>query len=117
MPVTPATSSSRVGSPKKTSAAVAIAARVRRDDELRDVRLDGTLDDEHDGAVLDRLHGEVVTVRPLAGNGEESGARRDRTCVVRKIPHLDGVGAAENRLRCERGYKALELHGATRYRV
>ena len=89
----------------------------RRDDELRDVRLDGTLDDQDDGAVRHRLHGVVMTVRPLAGYGEESGARRDRTCVVRKIPHLDGVGAAENRLRCKRGYKAPELHGGERYRV
>ena len=82
-----------------------------RDDELRHVRLDCALDDQDDGAVLDRLHGVVVTVRPLAGDGEERSARRDRTCVVGKVPHLDGVGAAEDRLRCERGNKAPELHG------
>ena len=88
-----------------------------RDNELGYLRLDGPLDDEDDGAVLDRLYGEVVAVCALAGNGEEGGARRDGTCLVGKVPHLDGVGAAENRLRCERGNEALELHGGERYRV
>ena len=87
----------------------------RRDDELRHLRLDGALDDEDGRAVLDRLGGEVVPVRPLTGNGEERCAGGDGARVVRKVPHLDGVGAAENRLRCERGYKALELHGGERY--
>ena len=114
MPVAPATSSSRVGSPKKTSAAVAIAARARRDDELRHGRLDRALDDEDGRAVPHRLGREVVPVGALAGDGEERGAGRDGARVVGEVPHLDGVGAAENRLRCERGDKALELHGAER---
>ena len=87
----------------------------RRDDELWDGRLDRTFDDEHGRAVLDRLRGEVVAVRALSGDGEERGAGRDGARVVGKVPHLDGVGAAENRLRCERGDEALELHGGTRY--
>ena len=81
VPVTPATSSSRVGSPKKTSAAVAIAARADGTTSWGYLRLDGPLDDEDDGSVLDRLYGEVVAVCALAGNGEEGGARRDGTCL------------------------------------
>ena len=112
MPVTPATSSSRVGSPKKTSAAVAIAARVDGTTSCGTSGSTARSTTSADGAVLDRLRREVVPVGALAGNGEERRAGGDGARVVREVPHLDGVGAAENRLRCERGYKALELHGA-----
>ena len=81
-----------------------------RHHQLRNLRLDGPLDDEDDGAVLDRLAGEVVAVRVLAGDAEERRAGGDGARVVREVSHLDGVGAAEDRLRCERGNEALELH-------
>ena len=110
MPVTPATSSSRVGSPKKTSAAVAIAARTLGTTSCGTSSSSGVLDDEGDGAGLDRSGGEVVAVDVLAGDAEERGAGSDGTGVVGEVPHLDGVGAAEDRLRCERGDEALELH-------
>ena len=82
----------------------------RQHDELRNLWLDRPLDDENGGAALDRLGGEVVSVRVLAGNAEERRAGGDGTRVVGEVPHLDGVGAAEDRLRCERGNEALELH-------
>ena len=75
------------------------------------------LDDEDDGAFLDRLNGEVVAVRVLAGDAEERRAGGDGARVVREVSHLDGVGAAEDRLRCERCDEALELHVGERYRV
>ena len=60
--------------------------------------------------MLDRLRREVVPVGALAGNAEERRAGRDGARVVGEIPHLDGIGAAEDRLRCKRGDEALELH-------
>ena len=75
VPVTPATSSSFVGSPKNTSAATAIAARASSDDELRNVDVERPLDDERGRAALDRLPGEVVPVDALARNAEEERAR------------------------------------------
>ena len=68
------------------------------------------LDDQRDGAVLDRLCGEVVPVGVLAGDGEERRAGGDGARVVGEVPHLNGVGAAEDRLWCERSDEALELH-------
>ena len=81
-----------------------------RHHELGNLRLDRPLDDEDDGAVLDRLTGEVVAVRVLAGDAEERRTGGDGARVVREVSHLDGVGAAEDRLRCERCNEALELH-------
>ena len=54
VPVTPATSSARVGSPKKQSAATAIDARASSTSELRHVELERPLDDERDRAGGDR---------------------------------------------------------------
>ena len=71
VPVTPATSSRVVGSPKKTSAATAIAARAVLDDQLRHRDVDGALDDERDCPSRDGLGGEVVPVRPAAADAEE----------------------------------------------
>src|SRR4029453_15319819 len=86
----------------------------RRHYELRNLRLDGTLDDERNGALLDCLHSEVMSVSVLAGHGEERRAGGDGARVVREVPHLNGIGSAEDRLRCKRSNKALELHvGAT----
>ena len=68
------------------------------------------LDDERDRTVLDRLRREVVPVGVLAGDGEERRAGNDGTRVVGEVPHLNGVGAAEDRLWCKRSNKALELH-------
>ena len=82
----------------------------RGHDELRNLRLDRTLDDERDGTVLDRLCREVVPVGVLAGDGEERRAGSDGARVVGEVPHLNGVGAAEDRLWCERSDEALELH-------
>ena len=89
----------------------------RGHDELRHLRFHRALDDEHGGAVRDRLGGQIVSVDVLAGHAEERGAGSDGTRVVGEVPHLDGVGAAEDRLRCERGDEALELHARERYRV
>ena len=55
-----------------------------------------------------------MPVGALAGHGEERRTGTDGARIVGKVPHLNGVGTAENRLRCERGDKALELHGGTR---
>ena len=107
-----------MGSPKNMSAAVAIAARVDGTTSCGTSGSTRTLDDE-DRPRRSRTACccEVVPVRALAGDGEERRAGGDPARVVGEVSHLDGVGAAENRLRCERGDEALELHGATSYRV
>ena len=82
----------------------------RRHDELRNLRLDGMLDDQRDRTILDRLCREVMPVGVLAGDGEERRAGSDGARVVGEVPHLNGIGAAEDRLWCKRSNKALELH-------
>ena len=75
VPVTPASSSSFVGSPKKTSAATAIDSR---DDGTRSCGTStssGRSTTSADRAALDRLPGEVVPVDSLAADAEEERAR------------------------------------------
>ena len=81
----------------------------RRNDELRHVGVESALDDQRDGARLDRVRGELVAVEVLAGDAEEGRAGSHRAGVVGELPHLHG-SPAEDRLRCERGDQALELH-------
>ena len=84
VPVTPASSSSFVGSPKKASAATAIDSRLDGTSELRYVDVEHPLDDERDRAALDRLPGEVVPVDALAADAEEERASgRRRACRMR----------------------------------
>ena len=89
VPVTPASSSSFVGSPKKTSAATAIDSRVDGTSELRHVDVEHALDHDGGRATLDRLPREVVPVDALAANAEEERTRRDAPGVVREIADRD----------------------------
>ena len=66
VPVTPTTSSARVGSPKKASAAIGHRGAGVLDEQLRHVELERPLDDERDGTRRHRLAGEVVPVGPRA---------------------------------------------------
>ena len=91
VPVTPATSSVSVGRPKNSSAATGIASRALVDDELRHGQLERPLDDERDGAVLDRLRREVVPVGADAGDAEEEAARAGPPRVVGEVEHVDAA--------------------------
>src|SRR5581483_2487678 len=79
------------------------------DDDLRHVELERPLDDERDGAVLDRLLREVVPVRPLPGDAEEDVSPRDGPRVVGEIDHLDRR-APEHVHRLERYDEARQIH-------
>jgi hypothetical protein len=59
-------------------------ARVRHH-ELRHLELELALHDKADRTPLDRLRGEVMSVRPLARNAEEQSAGHDRTRVVGQV--------------------------------
>ena len=110
VPVTPATSSSRVGSPKNTSAAVAIAARA---DGTTSCGTSGSTARSTTSATAPFATAWAAKSWPSArspGTAEECRAGGDGTRVVGEVAHLDRVGAAEDRLRCERGDEALELH-------
>ena len=109
VPVTPATSSSPDGSPKKTSAATAIAARDVVDDELRSDDVHEVIDDERDGAALDRLDGELVAVDVRTRDAEEHGPRSHPTRVVREVADVDRPDSG-HLARGERPDQGLELH-------
>ena len=109
VPVTPASSSSRVGSPKNTSAATAIAARASGDDELRDVDLELSLDDERDGAALDRRPGEVVPVDDAPRNAEEQRPGVTVARVVGEVADDDRPGSG-HLAGGERPDQGLQLH-------
>ena len=59
------------------------------DDDLRDVEVEPALDDERDGAVLDRLRREVVPVDPLSDDGEEQRSGRRMPGVEGEVENLD----------------------------
>ena len=63
VPVTAATSSSRLGSPKNATAAGAIAWRASGTTSCGTANVERALDDERDGAARDGLRRELVTVR------------------------------------------------------
>ena len=90
VPVTPAISSSFVGSPKKRSARDRHRLAHGRHDELRDIDLERPLDDDGGSTALDRLPGEVVAVDALAGDAEEECAGGHAPGVVREVGDLDG---------------------------
>ena len=71
VPVTPTTSSSPVGCSKKTSAAPPSPPGIGHDD-LGHIDRERPLDDERDGAALDRLGREVVPVRGAPGTQKKS---------------------------------------------
>ena len=83
VPVTPASSSSFVGSPKNASAATAIDSRTTATSELRDGDVERALDDERGRAALDRL--------PRRGRGRRRAAaarrRRARPRVTRRVSY------------------------------
>ena len=61
-----------------------------RHDELRDIDLERTLDDDGGSTALDRLPGEVVAVDALAGDAEEERSGGHTPGVVREVGDLDG---------------------------
>ena len=71
VPVTPATSSSLVGSPKNASAATAMARARVLDDELRNRDVNCSLHDKRDCTFRHRLDREVVPVRARPRYAEE----------------------------------------------
>ena len=109
VPVTPTTSSSRVGSPKKTSAAGAIAARASRTTTCGTGRSSARSTTSATAPRSDRLRREVVAVGPRARHGEEERAGADRARVVGEIAHLDRR-APEHLHRLERCDEALQVH-------
>ncbi len=89
VPVTPMTVRRSEGRSNQASAASARARLRSVDDELRDLNPgDLALDDEADGAGLDRRRREVVTVDVDAGHREEERARPDPARVVGEARHL-----------------------------
>ena len=72
MPVTPATSRARVGSPKKTSAATAIAIRASSTSSWGNVELEWALDDQRRGTRRDGATGELVPVGARPGTQKNS---------------------------------------------
>ena len=79
------------------------------DDELRNGDLELPLDDERDGASLDRLPREVVAVHALSRDAEEDRALRHRARVVREVADLDRPGSG-HLARGERPDQRLEIH-------
>ena len=84
VPVTPATSSERVGSPKKTSAATAIAARASSTSSWGTSSSRGARPRAQRPRPRLRA-GELVPVGARAGNAEEQRARRHAVGVVGEI--------------------------------
>ena len=81
VPVTPASSSSFVGSPKKTSAATAIDSRVDGTTSCGTSTSSSRSTTSGSRTALDRLPGEVVPVDSLAAHAEEQRTRRRRSAV------------------------------------
>ena len=84
--------SSRVGWPKKASAASAIASRESRDDELGNGQIELALDDERGRAVGDGLGREIVPVGLEAGHADEERAGCDAAGIVGEVGDLDAGG-------------------------
>ena len=109
MPVTAATSSSRLGSRKKATAAGAIARRASATTSCGTGKVERALDDEGGGASSHGVRREVVPVRPGAAHAEEERVRSDGARVVREIRDLHGRGVHDLGRR-ERLGQQLELH-------
>ena len=110
VPVTPATASSSVGWPKKTSAAAAIAARTSVTTSCGTGSGSACVTTSATAPAADGLAREVVAVARRAGNAEEQRAGSRGAGVVGEVADvdwrpLDDIG------RRERGDQALEVHG------
>ena len=94
VPVTPTTSSSALGSPKKDTRQLRHGdARVGNDD-LRRGQVKLVVDGERDGAAVERLRREVVPVRGGAAQADEERPRRGVLGTVCEVG--DGRGCAHD---------------------
>ena len=114
VPVTPATSSARVGSPKKTSAAIAIAARASSTTSCGTSSSSGRSTTSATAPAATASAREVVPVSPRAGHAEEDRARCDPPRVVREVGDLDGA-AGGALARGEHARQVVEVHRAPFY--
>ena len=91
-------------------------------DELDDVELERSFNDQRDGAALHGIPGERMSVVPLAGDTEEKRAGLDGARVVGEVGDLDRSALDDVRWS-ERFDDALQVHlrgestnGVSRYR-
>ena len=108
--MTAATSSSRLGSPKKATAAGAIARRESATTSCGTSSVERALDDEGGGAACHGICREVVPVRTRAADAEEERARTDGAGVVSEIRDVHGRGVHDRRAGASAWASTLELH-------
>ncbi len=78
-------------------------------EQLRDVDLERSLDDDGCRTALDRLPREIVAVDTRPAHAEEQRARRDASCVIGEVGDLDRLPPGHFARR-ESRHESIQLH-------